>query len=81
MSAMTKSQKPDKESQGVSAMTQKPVRKLDLGLSPKTDDPKPSFREKQGQVTARRFEPAQFDAKIQTDYKLMEQYFKKETAS
>lgn len=78
---MTKSSKPSKESQGLSVMTEKRVKKIDISISAKTESPRKSVRSKADQVSERRFDPTQFDSTCQTDEKLMEIYFKKPQTS
>jgi len=65
---------------GVSAMSimDKP-RRIDMGLSARSVT-RQSVRDMDGQITEGRFEPLLFDANIQTDRELLENYFRKETA-
>ena len=60
---------------GISVKTKSPgPRYEDIGLDARTQTVQ-SIRDCYEQVTDGRFEPAIFDANIQTDIELMEQYF------
>ncbi len=63
---------------GVSIMSVEDVKMIDQGVFAKSEY-QASFRDINEQVTEGRFEPALFDANIQTDRELIELYFAKQT--